>query len=452
MSAIDAKPPLRTSLQRAAPLLGLVLFALAIAVVHRELDEYHYADIMAAVAQVPWRMLLFGLLVTAINYAALTAYDFLALRHLGKPLPAARVLVASLVGFAVSNNTGHALIAGTSLRYRFYGAFGLTAPDLIQLAIFLSITYLLGVATLAVGAWAWSPGFAATIPGGDSIIHGAQYAALAALLVYWGMVILRRQPMQLRGYQFALPSPLTTLMQTLVGAADLTLASLTLYIFLRLYVDLPFGHFLVFYLFAQLAGLYSQVPGGIGVFESVFILLARGAVPADAMVAALALYRVVYFFIPLAVAGAGLLAFEIWQQRSAMRQRGELITSLLTSLLGRSVPQIFALLLMLAGSVLLFSGATPTATGVAEVLRDVMPLPLMETSHLLGSLVGLLLLFFARAVWLRLEVAYPAAVVLLLFGILFSLLKGFDWQEALILSAMLILLLPTRRYFIWIWV
>jgi len=104
-------------------------------------------------------------------------------------------------------------------------------------------------------------------------------------------------------------------------------------------------------------------------------------------------------------------------------------------------------LLILAGSVLLFSGATPTATGVAAVLRDVMPLPMMETSHLLGSLVGWLLLFFARALWLRLEVEYPAAVALLLFGILFSLLKGFDWQEALILSVMLVLFLPIRRYF-----
>lgn len=240
---------------------------------------------------------------------------------------------------------------------------------------------------------------------------------------------------------------MTTLAQTLVGGIDLTLASLTLYIFLSQQVDLPFGHFLALYLLAQIAGLYSQVPGGVGVFEGVFVLLARGAVPTDVMVASLALYRVVYFFLPLAVAGAGLLAFEVWQQRGAVRQRGELVTSVLTSLLGRSVPQIFSLLLLIAGAILLFSGATPADRDAMAWLREIMPLPVMEISHLLGSLVGLLLLFLARGVWLRLEIAYPASVGLLIFGILFSLLKGFDWQEATILSTMLLLFVPTRRYF-----
>jgi len=52
-------------------------------------------------------------------------------------------------------------------------------------------------------------------------------------------------------------------------------------------------------------------------------------------VAALALYRIMYLLMPVGVAGAGLLAFGIWHRRSAMHQRGALITSLF----GRSVPR-----------------------------------------------------------------------------------------------------------------
>jgi len=48
---------------------------------------------------------------------------------------------------------------------------------------------------------------------------------------------------------------------------------------------------------------------------------------------------------------------------------------------------------------------------------------------------------------LRLDAAYFASLSLLVAGILFSLLKGFDWQEASILSVMLFLMLPTRGFF-----
>ncbi len=67
---------------------------------------------------------------------------------------------------------------------------------------------------------------------------------------------------------------------------------------------------------------------------------------------------------------------------------------------------------------------------------------MVEASHLIGSIVGLLLLFMARAVRLRIDAAYFGILVLLITGAASSLLKGFDWQEALVLGTLLILFLP----------
>ena len=61
-----------------------------------------------------------------------------------------------------------------------------------------------------------------------------------------------------------------------------------------------------------------------------------------------------------------------------------------------------------------------------------MPLPFIEGSHFAGSLVGTALLLVAPALKARLRSGFQAARVLLDGGIAFSLLKGFDYEEALL--------------------
>ena len=81
-------------------------------------------------------------------------------------------------------------------------------------------------------------------------------------------------------------------------------------------------------------------------------------------------------------------------------------------------------------------------------LVEWMPLPVIELSHFLGSLVGVLLLLLARAVRLRVDAAYYGGLLLLIAGVMLSLFKGFDWQEASFLLLMFLMFLPTRRFFI----
>ena len=117
------------------------------------------------------------------------------------------------------------------------------------------------------------------------------------------------------------------------------------------------------------------------------------------------------------------------------------------AVLRRSIPIIFSALLVMAGALLLISGALPAVPEHIDWLQKLVPLPLLEVSHLAGSLAGIFLLFLARAVGLRLDAAYYGSIALLAIGMAASLMKGFDWHEALILGTMLLLLLPTRKYF-----
>src|SRR6202035_1994141 len=76
-----------------------------------------------------------------------------------------------------------------------------------------------------------------------------------------------------------------------------------------------------------------------------------------------------------------------------------------------------------------------------------LPLPVIELSHFLGSVAGVGLLFLATGLQRRLDAAYQLAVILLATGIVVSLLKGLDYEEAILLSLMLASLIPCRRHF-----
>ncbi len=121
------------------------------------------------------------------------------------------------------------------------------------------------------------------------------------------------------------------------------------------------------------------------------------------------------------------------------------------ALLGRwipnLIPQILAFASFVGGAILLFSGAVASETGRLAWLKDAIPLPVIEISHFLGSVTGMLLLLLGRGLQRRLNAAYFLTAILLGGGILFSLLKGFDYEEAIFLSIMLLALLPFRNYF-----
>jgi phosphatidylglycerol lysyltransferase len=97
--------------------------------------------------------------------------------------------------------------------------------------------------------------------------------------------------------------------------------------------------------------------------------------------------------------------------------------------------------------VLLASGATPAASGRLGLLADVLPLSVVEVSHFVGSVVGAALLVLARGLQRRLDGAWAVTVALLVVGIAASLLKGFDYEEAILLALVLAALLPCRRQF-----
>lgn len=434
-------------LHKLAHFLPLILLVVAIAVVHHEIKIHNFHDISMEVRNTPLILIGLAIALTAVNYLVLAGYDALALRytgHGGIGLP--KILLTSLISYAISNNTGHAWAAGGSIRYRFYTAWGVPGWDILRISLFLGATYLVGVMTMGFLVTLTLPADIRAHIQNPQMVQWMMIVCGGFLAAYWGAILFRRKPLSLKGVEFQLPSVKAGLLQTIIACFDLVLAGLILWVFLDGKVSFGFDVFLIVFILAQVAGLVSQVPGGIGVFESTFLFLMGGAITEGEhllVVGALVLYRVVYFFLPLAIAGAGLLAYEIWSRRHAISDSGRVIVKIFSGIM----PQIFAFLLVITGAVLLVSGSTPSVPDAMHWIHGFIPLPIVEVSHLLGSLIGLLLLFLARGIYLRLDAAWYGSLILLAVGAVVSLLKGFDWREATAMAFMMLLLLPARGYF-----
>lgn len=114
---------------------------------------------------------------------------------------------------------------------------------------------------------------------------------------------------------------------------------------------------------------------------------------------------------------------------------------------GAIAPRLFALIAFGAGSILLVSSALPAPVERVRFVREIVPLPLVELSAYFAAMAGVGLILLARGLQRRLDAAYHLTVWLLGAGVIFSLGRAFDIEQALVLALLLILLLPSQRFF-----
>lgn len=410
------------------PAFSLMLFGVALWMLHRELASIHLSDVRQALEQVPASSLLLAVLATLGSYLALTGYDALALRHLGHALPYPRVALNSFIATTVGHNLGMATLSAGAVRLRLYTMAGLSATEVAGLAALVGLTFGVGVIFVSGLVLLLDPveaGRLLRLPEGSGRSVGVLLLVLMA--VYVGGGLLRRTPFRVGNWQWRLPRPGLAATQLLLAGVDLGCAAAAVFWLLPAEAAISFPVFLGAYVLAAVAGIVSHVPGGLGVFETV-LLLALPDVPRESLLAAILAYRGIYYLVPLAL--AALLSAGMLVHGRGARLSHDLAR--VRTAFGWVAPITVSSAVLVTGALLLFSGSTPAVPEHLERLQDFVPLPLLEVSHLTGSLAGLGLVILARALYRRIDAAYHLAFWLLALGALASLMKGLDFEEALL--------------------
>jgi phosphatidylglycerol lysyltransferase len=433
--------------RRFLPLFGLVIFALALWALRKELEADSYAEILRALEGIGSLHLLGALGLTVVSFLILSCYDLLAVRWIGSDILYRRVAMASSLGYAFSQALGFPLLTGAPVRFRLYTSWGLSAPDITRVVGFYTFTFWLGLATVGGAVFLGEPGLAEHVLHGPvALVRTFGVLLLTPAVAYLAWAVVGRTPLRIRSFEFPGPGPRRAIAQLLIGMADWTVAGLVLYVLLPGGQALPPFVFIGAFLLAQTVGLVSTIPGGLGVFEATLISLLPEALPNPAILAALLAYRVVYYLMPLVLAVLSLGFYEALLKREKLARAGEAVREGLTSL----VPTLLSASIFVAGASLLFTGAIPIPSDALAWFGSFLPLSVMEFSHFLGSIVGTVLLILAWGVQRRLDGAYHVTAGLLGLGALLAALRGAGALHAVSFLALLLVLWAAREGFQWL--
>ena len=423
--------------------VAITLGVFALLSLHAQLHAFEYRQISAAVRSLPGRSLTLAAAVTLLAYAILPAYDALALRYIGRRLGWRRTTFTSFVAYGFSQTIGLAALTGASIRYRFWTAWGLSSAEVAEGVAFTTVTLWLGVASVGgVACLVGSATATGLVISSPAIVRSLGVLLLAVPASYFIWNIRARRLVVVGGWRFAAPGPRLAALQIITASVDWLLASLVLYALLAP-VGVSVSTLVQVFIFGQVLGLASHVPGGLGVFESAVVLSLRPIAPPEAVLPALIAYRVIYYLVPFATAAVALAVYELTKRQSSLvsmaRTAGRLVPG--------TVPYFLSLTTFAAGVLLMFSGATPGIHARLRWLGAFFPLAVIEVSHFAASVAGVILILLANGIRRRLDAAYHLTVLALAVGIVGSLLKGADYEEAIALSVVLGALLPARRDF-----
>jgi uncharacterized membrane protein YbhN (UPF0104 family) len=295
--------------RRFSALIVAVVGIGATILLYRNLRQYDFGDVATSVMSITYSQLGVAFAWAMASYLCLTGFDYLALRYVEKPRAYPFVAFVSFVSLSIGHNLGVAFLSSGAIRYRFYSRAGLSAEDVGKVILFCGATVALGLATLAGVALILRSEVATEIlalPASAVILIAS--ACLAVPAVYVVLAFLVRQPLRVRTLSVQMPKWWLALGQVGIGTLNFACVAGCLYAAINAFTDVPYFAVAAVYTIANVAGLISHVPGGLGIIEGVVLYLLPGA----SLIGAVLVFRFVYFLVPLALGGLLFSLSEIW--------------------------------------------------------------------------------------------------------------------------------------------
>ncbi len=196
------------------------------------------------------------------------------------------------------------------------------------------------------------------------------------------------------------------------------------------------------FIVAACAGIVSMLPGGIGSFDLMYLLGMEGlGVSSELTLLILLLYRISYFIIPALIGLLSILLY-FWEE---LNQKLNRIPELIVQNISHWLLTAFV---FLSGVILLLSAAVPGVLERIKLVNQILASPMMSLSHELTVGFGISLLILTRGILYRVKWAYHLTMITLVAAAVFSLSKGFDYEEAIfVLVVAFILLLSKKRFY-----
>jgi uncharacterized membrane protein YbhN (UPF0104 family) len=294
--------------------LGFV--AVVGALLWRYAEHVKWQEVWSSLMALPKSALLAALALAGTSHLLYSCFDLLGRRYTGHSLRARTVMAISFISYAFNLTIG-SLAGGVGFRYRLYSQAGLSNGVITRIVSMSMLTNWLGYKLLAGLLFIFHP--LQLPPAWHMGSHGLQWAGLLLVAISGGYLLccvrMGERRWEVRGHELYLPPWRMALLQMAVSCANWMLMAGIVYVLLQQQVD--YTDVLTVLLVGAIAGVFAHVPGGLGVFEFVFVALLSHRVPQTQLLAALLGYRAIYYIVPTLVAGAMYAGFELQAKRTS---------------------------------------------------------------------------------------------------------------------------------------
>ena len=213
----------------------------------------------------PRHQVLAALGFTALSYWLLSTYELLALRYLRRAIPYRRIVFNSFIAYSFSHTLGFAAFTQTAIRLRLYATARISAIDVATVSAFCSVSFGIGLATVAGLSLVLSPEHAARL------LHLHESWAvlvgmllLSAVCAYALWACFARGTLEIRGWALRAPGPAIGFTQMALGVLDISLSCAVLWALLPSSAHVHYITFLGIYAAAVIAGIISHAGGREG--------------------------------------------------------------------------------------------------------------------------------------------------------------------------------------------
>lgn len=391
--------------------------------------------------------------------AVMSAYDYLIRVHFQLRVGLWSIFRYAWIANTFNNILGFAGLAGVGLRSLLYKKSGVPISVLTPAIIFLSPLMITGLSLLS---WAIIFGI---LPAGGLLQkhHWLQFAIWGMALYLPIFVFVQRSSLFAKWINRGQGRTPWLTVSASVGSSFLEwfFAGLAFWtIGNHILGGIHFVTIFSIYAVAAIAGILSMAPGGIGAFDLIALLgLTQLGYESDEAMAVLVIFRLFYYVIPWLI-GLVLAALEIGIQGKKILERTEpgfepplnmwqkvwrwpgqlpFLSDLGVWALGK--------LVLASGLILLLSAATPELIYRLKITEQLLTVPIMKISHHLSVVIGFMLILLSRGIAVRIQRAYMWTSLFLFLGAVFAITKGFDYEEAIFLLVVGLILWISRGRF-----
>lgn len=389
-------------------------------------------------------IMIFGI----ISVSAITLYDFLIAKYLKLNIKPIVLYCVSFLASTVNNISGLGGLTGASIRSLLLKKTSEGRKNIVDYNLLLIPSTAVGLSVMAI----------------ISLINYKyisyifdQYLILLIAMIIFLIFLIIYPFIDKIFYKIKKPINnfdgkdryLLKLKLLIVSVLEWTLAY-SLFLILIRHFDNTINLFTVFgiYTLASIAGIISMLPGGVGSFDLVILLgLQHYGLDTESILASLLLFRIFYYIVPLLIGVILTLVVQSQNKDSEfkileMKKFKKFIswTSGITNLL-------LSILVFLSGMVLLISALTPGLVERIKIAERLLSFPILNLSRKLSIAIGILLIYVSKDIRMKVKRAYKFVWWMLILGAIFTFLKGLDYEEAIFLSIVLILLRMSKTSF-----